>query len=469
MRSANKRPQTMTTVAWLRDLTDIDAPLIRVVRDKLWSDLRESEEAPFGILILRSIQPGSMRQIRSLTSHARIIVLLGPDLRPGPETKWSLLATGVADVLEWPGVDHLAAQIVPRIARLAEIEALMTDSPALSGVVGVSAPWLKVLRDAIEIAVFSEAGLLLTGESGTGKEQIARLTHTLDRRPRKKDLVVVDCTTLSRELMGSELFGHERGAFTGAIAAHDGAVALAHRGTLFLDEIGELELSLQAQLLRVIQERTFKRVGGNSWQQADFRLICATNRDLEREVHEGGFRADLYYRIADRTLRLPPLRERREDILPLAAHFWRTAGPSGDDPNFDPALSEHLMTRDYPGNVRDLRRTVMALRGRHAGGTISIGTLPECERPSVDLMESDYQEPSLSPGDPWNDPGFVKAIETAIACGASLREIGRAASSAAIRLALDREEGNLRRAARRLGVTDRALQMRRANGETIAP
>jgi DNA-binding NtrC family response regulator len=177
----------------------------------------------------------------------------------------------------------------------------------------------------------------------------------------------------------------------------------------------------------------------------------------------------VYYRIADRTLRLPPLRERREDILPLAAHFWRTAGPSGDDPNFDPALSEHLMTRDYPGNVRDLRRTVMALRGRHAGGTISIGTLPECERPSVDLMESDYQEPSLSPGDPWNDPGFVKAIETAIACGASLREIGRAASSAAIRLALDREEGNLRRAARRLGVTDRALQMRRANGETIAP
>jgi transcriptional regulator with GAF, ATPase, and Fis domain len=461
----------MTVVAWLRDLIDIDAPLVRLVRDRLRADLQESDEARFGILILQSIQSGSVRQIRALAGGAQIIVLLGPDLQLRPEGKWSLLAAGAADVLEWPGHEQLAAQIVPRIVRWTEIEALINGDPALRGIIGNSAAWRKTIRDTVEIAVFSEAGLLLTGESGTGKEQIARLAHALDRRPRKKDLVVVDCTTLSRELMGSELFGHERGAFTGAVAAHDGAIGLAHRGTLFLDEIGELELSLQAQLLRVIQERSFKRVGGNIWQHADFRLICATNRDLRQEIHQGKFRADLYYRIADRTLHLPPLRERREDIPVLAAHFWRPAGISGDDPDFDPGLRQYLMTRDYPGNVRDLRRIVMALRSRHAGGGIvSIGALPECERPAAATADSDDQDPEPSPSaDPWNHPGFVSVIETAIARGAGLREIGRAASSAAIRLALDQEDGNLQRAARLLGVTDRALQARRKNGEAVSP
>jgi transcriptional regulator with GAF, ATPase, and Fis domain len=459
----------MTIEASLRDLTDMDAPLVRLVRAALRPDLLESDEAPFGIVILHALQPDSVRQIRALTDGARIIVLLAPDLRLSPEIKWSLLATGAADVLDWPGQEQLAGYIVPRIARWTEIETLIADDRVLGRVVGESTAWRNLLRHVVEIATFSEAGLLLTGETGTGKEQIARLVHTLDRRPRKTDLVVVDCTTLSRELMGSELFGHERGAFTGAIAGHDGAIALAHRGTLFLDEIGELELPLQAQLLRVIQERSFKRVGSNTWQQADFRLICATNRDLELDVREGRFRADLYYRIADRTLRLPPLRERREDILPLAAHFWRLAGPSSDSPDFDPALRDFLMTRDYPGNVRDLRRIVMALRGRHAGGrVVSIGALPEYERPLLAMMDPDDQEPMhVSPSDPRDDPGFVGAIEAAIARGVGLKDIGRAASSAAIRIALEQEDGNLQRAARRLGVTDRALQMRRANGEAM--
>jgi transcriptional regulator with GAF, ATPase, and Fis domain len=460
----------MTIAAWFRDLNDTGSSLIRLVRDALRADVRESDEAPFGIAIMQALQPDCWRQIRTLTDSSRVIVLLAPDARLSIQTKWSLLAARAADVLDWPGEEQLAACIVPRLARWSEIETLIADDRVCSRVIGKTPTWRNLLRQVSEIAVFSGANLLLMGETGTGKELIARLVHELDGRPHKTGFVVVDCTTLSRELMGSELFGHERGAFTGAIAAHDGAVVLAHRGTLFLDEIGELELPLQAQLLRVIQERSFKRVGSNVWQRADFRLICATNRDLERDVHEGRFRADLYYRIADRSLRLPPLRERREDILLLATHFWCTAGTSSDTPNFDPALRDFLMTRDYPGNVRDLRRIVMALHSRHAGGgAVSIGTLAESERPAPPVMRSvDEERIQMSSSDPWNNPGFVCTIEAAIARGVSLREIGRAASSAAIRIALEQEDGNLQRAARRLGVTDRALQMRRANGEVMA-
>src|SRR5205085_578959 len=196
----------------------------------------------------------------------------------------------------------------------------------------------------IEIALFSDGSVLLLGESGTGKELLARLVHTLDPRPDKGELVVLDCTTVVPELAGSEFFGHERGAFTGAAASRDGAFALADRGTLFLDEVGELPLALQAQLLRVVQERTYKRVGSNVWKQTNFRLICATHRDLRQDVAAGRFRGDFYHRIASRVCRIPALRERRDDILPLTEHFLRELG--GDaEPGFDPGVGELLAQR----------------------------------------------------------------------------------------------------------------------------
>src|SRR4029077_5747912 len=145
---------------------------------------------------------------------------------------------------------------------------------------------------------------------------VARLIHLLDARPNKRDLVVLDCSTVVPELSGSEFFGHERGAFTGALTERHGAFALANGGTLFLDEIGELPLPLQAQLLRVVQEHSYKRIGGNKWHRTDFRLVCATNRDLLGLVCGGEFRADLYYRIASFVCKLPALRERAEDIIP---------------------------------------------------------------------------------------------------------------------------------------------------------
>jgi transcriptional regulator with GAF, ATPase, and Fis domain len=295
--------------------------------------------------------------------------------------------------------------------------------------------------------------VLITGESGTGKELVSRLIHTLDPGVERRELVILDCTTIVPELIGSELFGHERGAFTGATGARDGAFALSDHGTLFLDEIGELPLSLQPQLLRVIQERTFKRIGGNHWSSTHFRLVCATHRDFAAEIGAGRFRADLYYRIATCKLALPPLRERRQDIGPLAEHFFRELSPTGAAPELTPAVRELLEQREYPGNVRELRQLVARIAARHVGtGPVSVGDVPEDERPDVDVA-----------GTRWQTVEFEAAIQRALALGAPLKDLSHYLSETAVRLAVDEEQGNLQRAARRLGVTDRALQMRRAS------
>jgi transcriptional regulator with GAF, ATPase, and Fis domain len=293
--------------------------------------------------------------------------------------------------------------------------------------------------------------VLLLGESGTGKEVLAGLIHELDRRRGKRDLVVVDCTTVVPELSGSEFFGHERGAFTGAVGPREGAFALADGGTLFLDEVGELPGVLQAQLLRVVQERTFKRVGGNTWQHAEFRLVCATNRDLAEEVARGHFRRDLYHRIAGHFCRLPPLRERPEDVLALVERFLAESLPSGHPPELDASVREFLLTREYPGNVRDLQQLVRRISERHVGpGPITAGSIPPDELSAGD-----------GPGS-WQDRWLRPAVHNGLETGATLDDIRRAAVEIAIELTIDREHGNLQRAAKRLGVTDRALQLRRA-------
>jgi transcriptional regulator with GAF, ATPase, and Fis domain len=293
--------------------------------------------------------------------------------------------------------------------------------------------------------------VLILGETGTGKEQVARLIHQLDGRPDKGELVLVDCTTIVPELAGSELFGHERGAFTSAVGARDGAVALADGGTLFLDEVGELPPGLQPQLLRVTQEQTYKRVGGNAWRRTAFRLVCATNRDLLAEEAAGRFRRDLYYRIAGWVCRLPALSERREDILPLVRHFMAQLRPGVEPPALDEPVRAFLLGRSYPGNVRDLRQLTARMLYRHVGpGPITVGDIPEEERPAL-----------LGEGD-WCDARFEQAIRQALGAGAGIREIRRVAEDTAVRLAIADEDGNLQRAAQRLGVTDRALQLRRA-------
>jgi transcriptional regulator with GAF, ATPase, and Fis domain len=359
---------------------------------------------------------------------------------------WDLLQAGASDVLVWSDPDRVARQVRTRFERWLSVDQLIEGPLVDDFVVGKSAVWRAILRSIVEIARFSDAPALILGESGTGKEIVARLFHLLDPRPTKRDLVVLDCSTVVPGLSGSEFFGHERGAFTGAVSERDGAFALANGGTLFLDEIGELPLPLQAQLLRVVQERTYKRLGGNTWRRTDF-------RDLLELIRRGEFRADLYYRIASFVCKLPALRERLEDIIPLAKHFLREIHPDGEPPEFDAAVRDYLLQREYPGNVRDLRQVVSRLMYRYVGdGTITVGNIPPEER--------------LLPGPEdiaWLDLQFERVIQRAVLFGAGLKAIGRAAEDVAIRIATHEADGNLSRAARRLGVTDRALQLRRAN------
>lgn len=375
--------------------------------------------------------------------------------QPDPQQLWSLLRAGATDVLCWQNSAAPEKLIAERLLRWQRIDALLAAEQCDTGLIGADPAWIATLRRLVELAHFTDAAILILGETGTGKELAARLVHRLDARPRKKDFVILDCASLVPELSGSEFFGHERGSFTHAVQAREGALELADNGTLFLDELGELPLALQAQLLRAVQERSYKRVGGNLWRSSAFRLICATHRDLQDDVRQGRFRQDLYYRVATHIVRLPPLRERRQDILPLARHCMAELNPDQPGLEFDNAVRDYLLAREYPGNVRELRQVVMRLLSRHVGsGPLTLGAIPDDERPLP------------ATADDWSDAAFEQSIRKALSAGVRLKEIGRAAEDAAIRIAVSDENGNLQRAALRLGVTDRALQLRRANVRT---
>jgi PAS domain S-box len=250
-----------------------------------------------------------------------------------------------------------------------ENEILLADAREnLGHIVGESLPLKKVLSQIATVAP-TEASVLVLGESGTGKELVARAVHDLS--PRKtRPLVRVNCASIPKELFESEFFGHVRGAFTGAIKDRVGRFELADGGTLFLDEIGEIPLELQGKLLRVLQEGQFERVGDERTRRVNVRIIAATNRDLQAEAKAGRFRLDLYYRLSVFPIELAPLRERRDDIEPLAAHFIRQAARRLGVPL--PRLTrqhvQQLQAYDWPGNIRELQnvieRATILSRGR---------------------------------------------------------------------------------------------------------
>jgi NtrC-family two-component system response regulator AlgB len=225
---------------------------------------------------------------------------------------------------------------------------LESDSPKLRAVFAVAAK-----------ASSSDAPVLLRGESGTGKSVLARWIHSMSPRNRQP-FVVVNCPTLSEELLTSELFGHAKGAFTGAVRDQPGRVEAAEGGTLFLDEIGEISPSLQAKLLRFLEEKEFERLGENKTRHANVRTIAATNRNLEQQVQKGIFREDLFYRLNVIDLQLPPLRERPEDILRLARRFLAFYAKSArrQTPTLSKAAEDSLTAYSWPGNVRELRNTI---------------------------------------------------------------------------------------------------------------
>jgi Nif-specific regulatory protein len=240
---------------------------------------------------------------------------------------------------------------------------------ALDNVIGDSAAMQQVFVEVHQAAP-SRATVLLRGESGTGKEAIARAVHYLS--PRKDaPFIKVNCAALTESLLESELFGHEKGAFTGAIGERKGRFELAHNGTLFLDEIGDISGGFQAKLLRVLQEREFERVGGSRPVKVDVRLICATNRDLEKMVQRGEYRADLYYRINVVSIFLPPLRERRADIAPLVTHFIdRYNKENRKQLKVTPEAMKVLSSCYWPGNVRELENCIERTATMIQGDTI---------------------------------------------------------------------------------------------------
>lgn len=242
-------------------------------------------------------------------------------------------------------------------------------------VVGVSTPMLTVFEQIHQVAP-ARTTVLLRGESGTGKEVMARAIHSLSPRA-KEAFVGVNCAALTESLLESELFGHEKGAFTGAQGMRKGRFEMAHGGTLFLDEIGDISAAFQAKLLRVLQERSFERVGGGSPVKVDVRLILATNRNLERMVQAGEFRADLYYRINVVSIQLPPLRERREDIPAMAQHFLeRFNRENGRATQFSPEAMRVLASCYWPGNVRELENCVERTATMSNGNVISDLSFP---------------------------------------------------------------------------------------------
>ena len=241
----------------------------------------------------------------------------------------------------------------------------------------------------------SDSTVLITGESGTGKERIARILH--DASPRAHaPFVPVNCGAIPEGLMESELFGHEKGSFTGAVTGRPGRFELANGGTIFFDEIGELPLPLQVKLLRVLQEKTYERVGGARVQTANVRVLAATHRNLEEMSREGRFREDLFYRLSVIPVEIPPLRERREDIPLLIAFFqrrWEEEG-RGDPISLGEEVQEALSAYGWPGNVRELENVMERLHVLYGGESVSVELLPE------KIRQSPRPEPYLDPPKP---------------------------------------------------------------------
>jgi DNA-binding NtrC family response regulator len=370
---------------------------------------------------------------QALRPAVPVVVITGSDKR---QAALEAIRYGAYGFFEKPFNEAEVAHIVRQAARVRRLEgenlALRSGLEARRGLAQVlgSAPTLeRVLKQARAVAE-TTATVLITGENGTGKEVLARAIHEESVRA-SAPFVAVSCAALPETLIESELFGHEKGAFTNATQAKKGRFELADGGTLFLDEIGELSAAVQVKLLRVLQERAFERLGSTKTINVDIRLIAASNRDLEEEVAAGRFRKDLYYRLDVVPLTLPPLRERRDDIPLLAAHFATKAAEkhTRPQPELSPALYEALVEYDWPGNVRELENVIERLVVLTPGPRLGTEHLPE-------KMQRDVLPEAGAPADDTTLDGAVIALRRRM-----------------ILAALQLEGGNKAAAAKRLGIS----------------
>ena len=417
--------------------------------------------------LVRAIEARGVRLVR--TGRVRVVATAGGRRAPGaPEgsAEWLWVAGGAALAPEavrravldgaYDAVALGAPGAAERIAaRLVELATPEPATPETSAFVARSAAGRQVLAQLARAARTSMA-VLLTGETGTGKDVCARLLHEWSPR-NPQSFVAINCAAIPNELIESELFGHVRGAFSGAVRDYPGQIAEAEGGTVFLDEIDDTPKSLQMKLLRVLEDRVISRLGENSWRQVDFRLVAATNRDLRRLVAAGEFGADLYERLAIVTIVLPPLRDRIDDLEPLVHHFL--ARHADLDPaarlrprvdRVAPEALEALVAYPWPGNVRELRNVVaQALVRKRAGTELLLSDLPPRILGVPEPLAGDRDPAERAVTDP-------AAIGAAIAGGRfRLRAEVETLERTALQIALDRTGGSAAAAARLLGEVGR--------------
>ena len=302
------------------------------------------------------------RRIKAINTDSIVIIMTA---FASVTTAVQALKDGAYDYVTKPfdpdDLSHLIRNATKQIALSSENEALRNKIVTLENVddiIGSSEAMIKVLKEVERVAQ-SNSPVIITGESGTGKELIARAIHSNSNR-KFSPLVSVHCGSLTESLLESELFGHEKGAFTGAMYNRKGRFEMADGGTIFLDEIATISPKMQIELLRVLESKTFVRVGGNKEITSDFRVICATNKNLKKMVEEGSFREDLYYRLNVVTIKVPPLRERIEDVPMLVDHFIKTycTSMSRNIIPIDPSALKRIEQYDFPGNVRELENMI---------------------------------------------------------------------------------------------------------------
>lgn len=397
------------------------------------------QQQPIDLLLADVKMPGMgglelLQQVRQALPQTAVIMLTAYG---SPEDAVAAMKQGAADYLTKPvDNDHLRQTV----RRVLEQQALLSPAEALpqcrmfGHLVGHSAAMQQVFHLISKVAP-TRVNVLISGESGTGKELAAKAIHYGSPR-REQSFVAVNCGAIPPQLLESELFGHEKGAFTGAHQAKVGLFEQAHAGTLFLDEVAELPLALQVKLLRVLQERILRRVGGVNDIQVDLRLICATNRHLPEEVTAGRFREDLFYRLNVVQLELPSLRQRPEDIPPLVRHFLRKWRPD-QPPEVSPKVMQRLQAYAWPGNVRELENVLeraLVLGGEHQ--------LDETVLPDSLRQQSDSEGKQL-PAEGLDLDAYLAGQESSL-----------------LQQALKRCQGNRTQAAKLLGISFRSLRYR---------
>ncbi len=426
------------------------------------SAIAQLHETSFDLVLSDLNMPGNMKLelLKDQSEHRPMVPIVVVTGVPTLPSAIESIRLGITDYLLKPVKFEDLLACVRRVLERGKPETETTVFPIrdrrdlktlFPQIIGDSAPMLE-LFEIIDSVARTDTSVLITGESGTGKEVVASTIHRHSHRDRGK-FQVIDCTAIPEALFESTLFGHKKGSFTGAVGDADGLLKQCDGGTAFFDELGELPVAMQAKLLRAVQEQTFTPVGSHTPVCVDTRFVCATNRDLEREVVAGRFRQDLFYRLGVIHIALPPLRERGDDILLLADAFLENLRPSGSSiRGFSPCACDTLMRYSWPGNIRELRNAIERAVTLVRGDTITAADLPEKVRSSL-------------PSPVTESPTVSKVATTSLAAASPVVALSNASREQAMEAAeyqylvvlMQQHAGNVSEASRQAGLSRQGM------------